>query len=103
MEAWSVADVGAADGDLSFFLEKAGFPTIDLIDNPPPNWNGLRGATELRDALQSKVAIHHIDLDRQSRIPRDQYSLIVLLAFSIISRIRITCSSSSRASLRVAC
>lgn len=79
METWSVADIGAADGDLSFFLEKLGVPTIDLIDNPPTNWNGLRGATKLRDALQSKVAIHHIDLDRQFRMPRDRYSLIVLL------------------------
>lgn len=79
LESWSVADIGAADGDLSFFLESLGVPTIDIIDNPPTNFNGLRGATKLRDALESRVEIHHIDLDRQFRMPRDRYSLVVFL------------------------
>jgi tRNA (mo5U34)-methyltransferase len=79
VRGWTIADIGAADGDVAFFLESLGAGTIDIIDNPPTNWNGLRGAARMRDALASKVTIHTVDLDAQFKLPRETYSLIVFL------------------------
>src|ERR1041385_6972912 len=36
-------DVGAGDGDFAFFLESLGH-SVDIVDWPATNWNGLRGA-----------------------------------------------------------
>ncbi len=58
------ADIGAADGDVSFFLEQEGWD-MTIIDNPPTNWNGLQGAKLFRDATGSKVHIEEMDLDSQ--------------------------------------
>lgn len=79
IRGWTIADIGAADGDVAFFLESLGASAVDIIDNPPTNWNGLRGAALLRDALSSRVEIHPVDLDTQFRLPRENYSLIVFL------------------------
>lgn len=76
---WAIADIGAADGDVAFFLESLGASEIDIIDNPPTNWNSLRGAGRMRDALESKVQIHTVDLDSQFALPRKSYSLILFL------------------------
>ena len=38
-----ILDIGAADGDLSFFLESLGYQ-LDIIDNGPTNFNNLKGA-----------------------------------------------------------
>ena len=73
-----VADIGAADGDLGFFLESLGVE-VDIIDYPPTNWNGLQAARRLKELLDSRVAIHEVDLDSQFRLPRDNYSLVFLL------------------------
>jgi 2-polyprenyl-3-methyl-5-hydroxy-6-metoxy-1,4-benzoquinol methylase len=73
-----VADVGAADGDVSFFLERQGL-TVDLIDNGPTNYNGLQGARLLKAELGSNVSIHEIDLDSQFRWPRERYGLVFFL------------------------
>jgi hypothetical protein len=54
-----VADIGAADGDLPFFLERQGLP-VEVIDNEYTNFNGLEGARILKDALNSSVAIRFI-------------------------------------------
>jgi hypothetical protein len=74
-----VADIGAADGDLAFALEAQWGWHVDVIDTPHTNMNGLRGARALREQLGSKVRIEDIDLDRQFRLPRDHYGLVLLL------------------------
>mgnify|MGYP005847572895 CR=1 FL=1 len=74
-----VADIGAADGDLSYFLESLGM-SVDLIDWPAANWNGLEGARALGQRLDSSnVSIHEIDLDTQFRLPSDCYDVAFFL------------------------
>ncbi|MDZ7790987.1 MAG: hypothetical protein U5L08_10945 [Xanthomonadales bacterium] len=74
-----VADIGAADGDLSFFLENIGL-SVDLIDWPDTNWNGLEGARALSKRLDSRrVAIHEVDLDTQFFLPAQHYDLVFFL------------------------
>lgn len=74
-----VADIGAADGDLSYFLESMGM-TVDLIDWPATNWNGLDGARALGERLNSRnVAIHEVDLDTQFKLPSERYDLVLFL------------------------
>ncbi len=63
-EHGKVADIGAADGDLAFFLEKQGV-SADVIDNEYTNFNGLEGARILKEALNLSVAIRSVDLDSQ--------------------------------------
>ncbi len=41
-EHGKVADIGAADGDLAFFLEKQGL-SVDVIENESTNFNRLKG------------------------------------------------------------
>lgn len=72
-----IADIGAADGDLAFFLESLG-NTCDIYDNPPTNMNGLRGAAAIKRALRSSVTINTLDLDTQFAIP-GRYDLVVFL------------------------
>ena len=74
-----VADIGAADGDLAFVLEHAAGWEIDIVDNPPTNMNGLKGARALAEHLHSKAQIHEIDLDTQFALPRARYGLVLLL------------------------
>lgn len=74
-----VADIGAADGDLSYFLESLGL-TVDLIDWPATNWNGMEGARALGQRLgASGVSIHEVDLDTQFRLPSERYDLVFFL------------------------
>src|SRR5262249_32332029 len=73
-----VADVGAADGDLSFFLERQGL-SVDVIDNEYTNFNGLEGARILKEALNSSVAIRSIDLDSQFSLAGQKYDVIFFL------------------------
>ena len=73
-----VADVGAADGDLAFFLEELGF-SIDVVDNECTNFNKLEGARILRKALNSSVTIHSIDLDSRSQLFTQSYDAVFLL------------------------
>jgi tRNA (mo5U34)-methyltransferase len=74
-----VADIGAADGDLSFVLERELGWDMDIIDNPPTNMNGLRAARSLRDQLGSHAQIFEADLDTQFSLPRERYGLVLLL------------------------
>jgi tRNA (mo5U34)-methyltransferase len=73
-----VADVGAADGELSFYLERMGL-VCDIMDFAPTNMNGLRGAKLLKEELSSKVEIFDIDLDRGFEWPRKHYGLTFFL------------------------
>jgi hypothetical protein len=71
------ADIGAADGDVSFFLEQEGW-NMTIIDNPPTNWNGLKGAKLFQDATGSKVRIQEIDLDSQFLLS-ETYQLVFMM------------------------
>src|SRR5271157_3676866 len=50
-----VADIGAADGDVAFFLEWCGVKNIHSIDYGPTNCNRLEGARMLKKVLGSSV------------------------------------------------
>jgi hypothetical protein len=73
-----VADIGAADGDLAFFLETHGL-TVDAIDNEYTNFNGLVGARTLKEALKSSVAIRSVDLDSQFSLAGQKYDAVFFL------------------------
>ena len=89
-----IADIGAADGDLAFFLEKQGL-SVDVIENEPTNFNRLEGARILKHALDSSVTIRSIDLDSQFPLSGEKYDAIFLLGtlyhlknpFSILERL----------------
>jgi 2-polyprenyl-3-methyl-5-hydroxy-6-metoxy-1,4-benzoquinol methylase len=89
-----VADIGAADGDLAFFLEELGF-SVDMIDNEYTNFNELNGARILKEALNSLVTIRSIDLDSRSPLFAKKYDAVFLLGvlyhlknpFSILERL----------------
>jgi hypothetical protein len=74
-----VADIGGADGDLAFALERSCGWTVDMVDTPATNMNGLRGARALAEHLGSSVRIGDIDLDAQFRLPSERYGLVFLL------------------------
>jgi tRNA (mo5U34)-methyltransferase len=74
-----VADVGAADGDLAFSLERVAGWEVDIIDTAATNMNGLRAARALRDKLGSNVQIHDVNLDSQFVMPRERYGLVFFL------------------------
>jgi len=73
-----IADIGGADGDLAFLLEKMDLP-VDLIDNEPTNFNRLEGARILKEALHSNVTIRTVDLDSQFTLSGEKYDAIFLL------------------------
>jgi tRNA (mo5U34)-methyltransferase len=72
-----VADIGAADGDMSFLLEEMGCD-VDLIDWGLTNYNKLQGARRLKEGLGSGINIHEVDLDSQFHLPR-KYGLTLFL------------------------
>lgn len=73
-----IADFGAADGDLGFFLASCGLET-DLFDWPQTNANGMRAIRALKAALGAQNGIYELDLDRDFELPRPRYALILLL------------------------
>ncbi|CAM06267.1 hypothetical protein A8924_0091 [Saccharopolyspora erythraea NRRL 2338] len=74
-----IADIGAADGDFGFFLESELGCQVDLIDNAPTNFNGLRGARRLVEELSSSTRVHEIDLDSQFGLPAEHYHAVFFL------------------------
>ena len=78
MHGKAVLDIGAADGDLSFFLERLGF-TPEIIDHGPTNFNNLRGARRLAQHLGSSVVIHDVNLDSYFSMPAASYDLVFFL------------------------
>ena len=66
-----IADIGAGDGDLAFFLEKMGF-SVEIIDNEYTNFNGLEGVRVLKEAMNSSVEIRSVDLDSQFALPHSK-------------------------------
>jgi tRNA (mo5U34)-methyltransferase len=73
-----IADIGAADGDLAFFLERQGL-SVDLIDNEYTNFNGLEGTRTLKEALNSSVTIRSVDLDSQFSLAGQKYDAVFFL------------------------
>ncbi len=71
-------DIGAADGELAFFLETLGYG-VDIIDYPPTNYNHLRGARLLKDRLNSRMEIYERDLDSQFPTLTEKYGLVFFL------------------------
>ncbi|MCW2539779.1 MAG: hypothetical protein JWN95_1504 [Frankiales bacterium] len=78
IDGGSIADIGAADGDLGFLFADLGFD-VDVVDWPSTNWNGMRGARALRDLLGSPATINEVDLDSQFDLPRERYDMVLLL------------------------
>jgi tRNA (mo5U34)-methyltransferase len=74
----TIADIGAADGDTSFFFESLG-NAVDIVDYGPTNFNGLRGAAELKRHFNSAVTINDVDLDAQFTLPRERYDVAIFL------------------------
>ncbi len=77
-EYGKVADIGAADGDLAFFLADQGL-SVDVIDNEATNFNRFQGVRILKDALNSSVNVRSLDLDAQIALPSKKYDVIFLL------------------------
>jgi hypothetical protein len=73
-----IADIGAGDGDLAFFLENMGF-SVEIIDNQYTNFNGLEGARVLKEVMNSSVEIRSIDLDSQFTLPHQKYDAVFFL------------------------
>ncbi len=73
-----MVDIGAADGDTAFFLESLGYH-VDTVDYPPTNFNGCRGLKRLKQARQSNVGLHEVDLDRHFELPGKDYGLAFFL------------------------
>ena len=74
-----IADIGAADGDFGFFLEHELGCRVDVLDNPPTNFNGLRGARRLVHELSSSVQVHEVDLDARFELPAARYGAVFFL------------------------
>ena len=73
-----VLDIGAADGEVAFFLEAHGL-AVDVVDFGPTNYNGCRGIRSLARARGSAVRILETDLDSQFSLPGTQYRLALFL------------------------
>jgi tRNA (mo5U34)-methyltransferase len=75
-----IGDIGAADGDLAYFMGALGFD-VDIIDYPPTNFNNMRGVKLLKEILNPETAINIIDcdIDGQFSLPQEKYDLIFLL------------------------
>ena len=73
-----VADIGAADGDMAFFLETLGY-AVDVVDYGPTNFNALRGARLLKEERGSKISIHETNLDAYFNWPQPKYGLALFM------------------------
>jgi tRNA (mo5U34)-methyltransferase len=71
-------DIGAADGDLAFFLETLGYHA-DIIDFPSTNYNHLKGAKLLKEHLKSNINVYERDLDSQFSGLEKTYDVIFFL------------------------
>ena len=75
-----IGDIGAADGDLAFFMQSLGY-SVDIIDYAPTNYNSIRGVRALVDRLKvsDSVKVHELDIDSQFTLPNEGYDLVFLL------------------------
>jgi tRNA (mo5U34)-methyltransferase len=70
------ADIGAADGDMAFYLASLG-NTCDIHDNAPTNYNDLAGPRHMQRVLGLPVEVLELDLDSPFKMDR-RYDLIFL-------------------------
>jgi tRNA (mo5U34)-methyltransferase len=75
-----IADIGAADGDIAFFMASLGYD-VDVIDYAPTNANGLRGLRALAAAMPQpgKVNLLERDIDSQFELPQSRYDVVFFL------------------------
>ena len=76
----NILDIGAADGDMSFYFKKIGFnPTI--VEYNRTNFNGLEGAKKLNEYLKTNIDIIDYDIDNLSinTLPNKKYGVVLLL------------------------
>jgi len=71
----TILDIGAADGDLSFFLEDRGC-VVDAVDNASTNYNGCKAIRALKEYLNSSVRLIENDIDWGFTLDR-QYDIVV--------------------------
>jgi len=76
--AGGVLDLGCADGDLAFLFETLGC-RVTAVDHPLSSHNHMRGIRALKQALDSTIDIHEIDLDSQFSLPGQDYGLTLFL------------------------
>ena len=77
LDGLTVADIGAADGDLGFFLSTLG-ARVDMFDQPATNMNQMSGMRTLKRELNLPVDINEIDIDDQFRLAKT-YDVAVFL------------------------
>jgi tRNA (mo5U34)-methyltransferase len=73
-----IADIGSADGDLAFFLERQGL-LVHVVDNEYTNFSHLEGMRILKAALKSSVVIESVDLDSQFQLDSEKYDAVFFL------------------------
>ena len=61
-----ILDIGAADGDLTFFLSSLGYQ-VQAIEYPATNLNSLKGIHYLNSVLPKKIKITEFDIDNESK------------------------------------
>lgn len=61
-----ILDIGAADGDLAFFLSSLGYQ-VEAIEYPATNLNSLKGIRHLNSVLPKNVKITELDIDNESK------------------------------------
>jgi 2-polyprenyl-3-methyl-5-hydroxy-6-metoxy-1,4-benzoquinol methylase len=70
-------DIGAADGDMGFFMESLGCD-VDFVDNPPTNYNHCLGINKMKELLGSKNNIIISDIDRYFSLDKS-YDIVFAL------------------------
>ena len=72
-----ILDVGAADGDMSFFLSSLG-AEVTIADNASTNFNDCMGMKHLQSTLDNNVSLIERDLDFSIE-PLGSYDLAIFL------------------------
>jgi tRNA (mo5U34)-methyltransferase len=59
-----ILDIGAADGDLAFFLSSLNYK-VDVVENPSTNYNNCTGLRILATETKQEVKILELDIDNE--------------------------------------
>ncbi len=78
VESGPMLDVGCADGDLGLFFASLG-RQVTAVDNPPTNYNWMKGVKTLAQRLKLPIGILERDIDSQFNLPGEGYGLVMLL------------------------
>jgi tRNA (mo5U34)-methyltransferase len=71
-----IGDIGAADGDMAFFLESVGVKHLHIFDHIPISCNAMEGARLLKQERNSKIEIHDLNLDSFFTLPIERFGVI---------------------------